>query len=629
MAHLSDPGTRLNVGSHKLSDESKPRSPDTFSPAFGESGSERARAFLPVIHHVSSCHTLHLVVEASAAVSKKRNSVFISSTSTDLQAERIAAVEALNRLSIVPIAMEYFSSDTRLPSEVVSEKLAESDAVLFIVGSRLGSKVQNSKKYFVELEYELALKLKKIIHVLIPHPDRKVRSKYDAKSPNERRSLEKLIARTASAHTVRRWKHSSDISNEVLAVFSNASSFKQRTSSKLPSTGFLNPVRKKQNQIQSSERKIRSTRASEDIPDSIFEMYEENFYQFDDYLKTLLDEVRNIVFNALPQNRPTDFIFEGRPKDPENLKEKWNRPSKAGQYKKLSDITDLCGIRVVTFHQGDAKTIVNALAEQFSEAQISEKKPAQQQIFGYRATHILIPTRIKISGQGKFFAEIQIRTFLQHTWAQIEHQLGYKALKSDETNQRLFAQIAALLEIADGKFFEAKNRQLIQFDIGRSIESPRTSKAPLIESVAKSTLELSAPAIFGFFVSDAWKNTSVFQRFSRQAYVLTGIDSSRSTSEEVEAVCEALLRSQIVSIGQLRYFIEIDGDRIVEFAAGLYKIRKYGQLSVLDVLWFIVLICTADNNIVSRTSREAVLAVMKEHHKFPDEDRDRIAALTF
>lgn len=68
-------------------------------------------------------------------------------------------------------------------------------------------------------------------------------------------------------------------------------------------------------------------------------------------------------------------------------------------------------------------------------------------------------------------AEIQIRSILQHTWAEIEHDLGYKSkIEIPRKIQRDFFRLAGLLELADKEFMGIRNsleayRSSVQLDI--------------------------------------------------------------------------------------------------------------------------------------------------------------------
>jgi putative GTP pyrophosphokinase len=90
--------------------------------------------------------------------------------------------------------------------------------------------------------------------------------------------------------------------------------------------------------------------------------------------------------------------------------------------------------------------------------------------FGYSSVHYVVKmnearsnlTEYKQFSNLKF--EIQVRTILQHTWASIEHKLGYKS--KDEIPKlvrRRFARLSGLLELADEEFVHIRE-QLDAYD---------------------------------------------------------------------------------------------------------------------------------------------------------------------
>ena len=64
---------------------------------------------------------------------------------------------------MLSIAMEHFPADARQPAEVIRERLIEADAVLLLLGTRMGSRVPGGKKYYIQLEYEKNFQGKAIV----------------------------------------------------------------------------------------------------------------------------------------------------------------------------------------------------------------------------------------------------------------------------------------------------------------------------------------------------------------------------------------------------------------------------------------------------------------------------------
>ena len=169
------------------------------------------------------------------------------------------------------------------------------------------------------------------------------------------------------------------------------------------------------------------------------------------------------IIAKLKENNIFYMEVAHRTKNVESLEEKIRK--KSGKYKNLDDITDLCGIRIICYFSDDVDKIGKIIEENFIvdiENSIDKRKAIQETSFGYLSLHMvcsLKPSSCENNEElvGKKF-EIQIRTALQHTWAEIEHDLGYKSeFGVPKKLRREFSRIAGLLEIADGQFVSLRD----------------------------------------------------------------------------------------------------------------------------------------------------------------------------
>jgi putative GTP pyrophosphokinase len=162
---------------------------------------------------------------------------------------------------------------------------------------------------------------------------------------------------------------------------------------------------------------------------------------------------RELRAAMLEQQLDVHFI-SSRLKDGESLRRKVARPDKT--YERLWDVTDLLGIRVATFFENDIQEIARLIERRFqvdfnhSTDKLSYKEPGR---FGYRSLHYVCAAPRDAGLPTSFRFEIQLRTALQHAWAEVEHDLGYKvnAAIPDDIRRR-FSRVASLLEIADQEF---------------------------------------------------------------------------------------------------------------------------------------------------------------------------------
>jgi putative GTP pyrophosphokinase len=125
-------------------------------------------------------------------------------------------------------------------------------------------------------------------------------------------------------------------------------------------------------------------------------------------------------------------------------------------------ITDIAGIRIVTYYQDHIEQVRDLLQREFTiDADQSVDKSADLEAdrFGYRSLHVIISLsqdRTALAEWQEFqgmVAEIQIRSILQHAWAVFSRQFDYKvpSFAPDKVRRELYS-LSARLESADNDF---------------------------------------------------------------------------------------------------------------------------------------------------------------------------------
>ena len=144
-----------------------------------------------------------------------------------------------------------------------------------------------------------------------------------------------------------------------------------------------------------------------------------------------------------------------RVKSAASLTGKLSRPDRT--YESLWDVTDLVGLRVITYFEDDVDR-VGRLVEAHWPVDFAnstdKRKREQSSAFGYSSLHYVCalggaPSSLPVTAR----CEIQVRTLLEHAWAEIEHDLGYKAEAQMPSHvERRLVRLAGLLELADQEF---------------------------------------------------------------------------------------------------------------------------------------------------------------------------------
>ena len=86
----------------------------------------------------------------------KKLQVFVSSTYSDMKAERQAVIEAILRAGHIPAGMELFAAGDKSQLEIIKRWIQDSDVFMLILGGRYGTIEPDSGENYVQVEYEFA-----------------------------------------------------------------------------------------------------------------------------------------------------------------------------------------------------------------------------------------------------------------------------------------------------------------------------------------------------------------------------------------------------------------------------------------------------------------------------------------
>ncbi|BBZ31667.1 bifunctional ribonuclease/(p)ppGpp synthase [Mycolicibacterium confluentis] len=144
----------------------------------------------------------------------------------------------------------------------------------------------------------------------------------------------------------------------------------------------------------------------------------------------------------------------------------------------LSEITDQVGLRVITYLRDDVTAVANLLGEEMRMLDDRDMglETASEGRWGYASRHLLVA----LEGEQQP-ASVQVRTILQHAWAEFEHDVRYKGSIPEEDApdlDRRFTLAAGLLELADREFSAIRER---------------LRAAPLADRVAEETSDPRIP----------------------------------------------------------------------------------------------------------------------------------------
>ena len=173
-------------------------------------------------------------------------------------------------------------------------------------------------------------------------------------------------------------------------------------------------------------------------------------------LAELVDEA---VRKALKEQHVTVTVMEHRVKAENSLAGKLEL--KGAKYHTLDDVTDIVGMRIVTFYSADVDKVAAIINELFVvdwNNSVDKRKLHRLDSFGYNSLHYICRLKAPSGAEGEpLYAlpfEIQMRTALQHVWSTLDHDIVYKGGGVSVPNEyrRQFNRLAGMLELVDEEF---------------------------------------------------------------------------------------------------------------------------------------------------------------------------------
>ncbi|MCG7623126.1 GTP pyrophosphokinase [Epibacterium sp. Ofav1-8] len=173
-------------------------------------------------------------------------------------------------------------------------------------------------------------------------------------------------------------------------------------------------------------------------------------------LEKLQKNAHSIVEDVLRDEGIPVLQVQSRIKSPESALEKFLQKNYEDPF---AQITDFVGLRTIVYLESDVDRAADALRQTFSideDNSVDKRFPDAPNVVGYRSLHLICHLGVKRAAHKEYSGicnmpfEVQIRTALTHTWAEIEHKQNYKSSQAlPKRLQRKLNLIAATLESVD------------------------------------------------------------------------------------------------------------------------------------------------------------------------------------
>ena len=285
-------------------------------------------------------------------------------------------------------------------------------------------------------------------------------------------------------------------------------------------------------------------------------------------LQQLADEATNMLRQALREQGVYVTAIEHRVKTEKSLTGKLEL--KGVKYKSIDDITDLVGLRVITFYTDEVDKVAVIAQRIFDidwQESVDKRKLHSLDSFGYNSLHYICRLR---KGGPRF--ELQMRTALQHVWSTIEHDTGYKGdVKIPNEYKRQFSRLAGMLELVDEEFSRLRT---VLTDYRRQtlalVKSGQLDDVPLSRETFRSYLDL--------------------QPFDRLNHRIAAVNQAELFPVGMMPYLHVLESFGMETLGDVQHFIDENSDDAYQLALSQLAITDLDILSSNTALQYLCLV---------------------------------------
>lgn len=225
---------------------------------------------------------------------------------------------------------------------------------------------------------------------------------------------------------------------------------------------------------------------------------------------TVPDDIRRVLSDELNDAGISYDQVSVRIKDRRSFLTKLRNPDFPA-YRDFASAHDVIGVRVTVFTTSEIPLLVGVMRNLFAVEDVVDKaeKVKAEGSFGYASRHIIarvdaarLPALTAGTDLDGRLVEIQLRTVLQHAWAEYEHDIRYKNPDEDLPVEvhRAFTLAAGLIELADAQFDEIQRIVSSEVDAPEDAELTATTLPGVLTMILGTTFPTSKADYYNFAV---------------------------------------------------------------------------------------------------------------------------------